>query len=166
MDSGARAKVSARLEMHVGEIGEAPAGSFVLDFFDENLACPPDLACEMRGEGLVRGFAQARGTVFDDVPRKLWHPRCGGALARGEGEDMDVSETAVFDQPEGAIEHLLGLGGKPSNQVSAERHLASGVAQAGAKIHGVAPAMTALHPLEDHVITGLQREMGIGRDTL
>ena len=69
---------------------------------------------------------------------------------------MDKGETAFADEVEAAAKHLLGFGREAGDQIGAERHLRAQRAGTAGDRDRRGARMAALHPLQDHVVAGLQ----------
>ena len=72
-----------------------------------------------------------------------------------------MRQPALRHEVEGAGELCLGLGRKPGDEIGAEDDVGTQVAQDRAEADRVAPGVAPLHPLEDEVITRLEREVDV-----
>ena len=77
-----------------------------------------------------------------------------------------MREPAILDQPQRILRHRSGLGRKARDQIGAEDDVGPELAHARAKFDGVAPRMPPLHPLQDHVVARLQRQMQMRHQAL
>ncbi len=75
---------------------------------------------------------------------------------------MQEREPGLLDQRQGVFEHRLGLGRKAGDQVGAEGGVGAHGADLAHQLQGVGAAVAALHPLQDHVVAGLQRQVQVG----
>ncbi len=96
-------------------------------------------------------------TAFDD------HRGSRHARGRREGvartEHVQMGESAFVYDAQGVLEHLFGFGGEPGDDIGTEDDVRAHAADFLAEGNRIGAQMTALHPLQNHVITGLQREM-------
>ena len=65
------------------------------------------------------------------------HARGGRAGARRERENMQMREPAFLDKIERAREHVIGLGGKACDKISAEHDVGPRFAKIAAKGDGI-----------------------------
>ena len=91
----------------------------------------------------------------------LRHPRRRRSSAGAVRKDVQPRQPAVLDEIERALEHRLGLGRKPRDDVGAEDHLGPRLAQRLAEGDGVVTQVPALHPLQDQVVSRLQRQVQV-----
>src|SRR5581483_12131297 len=90
---------------------------------------------------------------------KLRHARGRRSRPRRERKHVKVRQSALADQIERAPKHLLGLGGKTSDDIGAEYHVRAQAAQRLAKLDGILARVPALHALENEIVAGLERQM-------
>src|SRR3546814_5849092 len=74
---------------------------------------------------------------------------------------MAIDNVALFDQAEAVLEHLLALGGKARDNVRANRCFGARRLDPLDKSDCLFAAVAPLHPLEDHVVARLQREVQV-----
>ncbi len=72
---------------------------------------------------------------------------------------MKLREVALIDQVEGAAEHVLGLGRKSRNDIRTENDIGPQPAHLFAERNRVRARVPALHPLENEIVAGLQRQV-------
>ncbi len=72
---------------------------------------------------------------------------------------MQMRQPAFVDDVERVFEHRLGLGRKAGDQIGAEDHVGAKCAHLLAEANGVGAEVPPLHPLQDHVVAGLQRQV-------
>src|SRR3546814_6183178 len=78
---------------------------------------------------------------------------------------MAIDNVALFDQAEAVLEHLLALGGKARDNVRANRCFGARRLDPLDKSDCLFAAVAPLHPLEDHVVARLQREVQVRHDS-
>ena len=93
-----------RVKRNFGEI-LGPANAWRFDQHPGLVALP---LAQVPVQGDFARCAQARGAVLDHRAGQLRHPRCRGAFARAEGEDMQEGQAAVVHQFQGLVapEHV------------------------------------------------------------
>ena len=79
---------------------------------------------------------------------------------------MQIGETAVLDDLQRILEHPIGFGGKARNDVGAEYNTRTARPEIVAERDRVLTGMAALHPLENHVVARLQRQMNMRHQPL
>jgi len=79
---------------------------------------------------------------------------------------MQPGQTALANVVEGRLEHLVGFRREARNEVSPEHQARPPSPHVVAKGDSLCRRMTALHALEDHVVTGLQRKMQVRHEPL
>ena len=72
---------------------------------------------------------------------------------------MQEGEAAFLDQILRAREHLFGLGRKAGDDVGAERDVRPQPPHLRAELNRIVARMPPLHPLQDQIVAGLQRQM-------
>ena len=114
---------------------------------------------EVRRRPCGAGSAQPRRPLADRAGRNLRHSRRGRAGSSAEREDVQPGQAAFLDQPQRIVEHRFGLGRETGDQVGTEDDLRPRRAHRLAEGDSVVAQVPALHPLEDQVVPGLQREV-------
>ena len=72
---------------------------------------------------------------------------------------MQIGQAALIDDPERILEHFFSFSRKARDDVGPEHHVRAARFEFMAKRDGIFPCMAPLHPLQDHVVAGLQRQM-------
>ena len=72
---------------------------------------------------------------------------------------MQEGDAALLDDVEAVMEHLLGFGRKAGDQIGAERDIGTQSAGTPGCGDGLGSAVPPLHPLQDQIVAGLQRQM-------
>ncbi len=70
-----------------------------------------------------------------------------------------MREAAIFDQPQRILKHRLGLGGEAGDEVGPENHVRAQPTDLVAEADRVGAQVAPFHPLEDHVVAGLERQV-------
>ena len=105
------------------------------------------------------GRAQSLGAFLDLLARYLRHPRRRRARPRRIGKHMQEGQIALFHQILRAREHVLGLGRKARDDIGAERDVRPQPPHLRAEIDRIGAGMPPLHPLQNQIVAGLQRQM-------
>ena len=144
-----------RGEPHRGELRSA---RHAVHLGEHQTACA-DLAVKMSPQRRLAFSTEPPGAVLDHVVGDLRHPgrRCAGP--RRERKNVKLRQPARIDQIERAFKHRLGLGRDTRDDVAAERDVGAEPQHLRAERNGVGARVAALHPLEDHVVASLQRQM-------
>src|SRR5262245_52046974 len=104
--------------------GKARAGEMLgaaeLTGFGQGAMPAAHLRVEMTAQRRLAFFAQPPGAVLDHLAPDLRHARGGRAGPRRERKDVEMREPACIDEIERALEHVLGLGREPGDDVAAE----------------------------------------------
>ena len=140
---------------HLGEL----LGPAKTRAFGQHAMGLADLGVQVAAQGRVPRRPQPRGPVADRGTGHGGHARRGRALARRIGEDMQEGQAAILNQLQRIVEHLLGFGRKAGDDVGAEDHVGTQPPRLLAEGDGIVAQMAALHPLQDHVVTRLQRQV-------
>ena len=72
---------------------------------------------------------------------------------------MQEGQATLLDEIDRARKHVLGFGRKARDDVGAERDIRPQPPHLGAELDRILARMPALHPLQNEIITGLQRQM-------
>ena len=99
--------------------------------------------------------------AFTSSRAQLRHARGGRVRSRREGEDVGRNDIAIVEQFQGVERHLFSFGGKSGDEVGADGRVGSRSLDPLDRAHRVGAAVPALHPLQDHVVAGLQRQMEV-----
>ena len=121
----------------------------------------PTRLSSQRLRGLGGGVTEPGGAGLNQFARKLRHARGGRVGPRRKGEDVSGDDVAIFDQFQCVQCHFFSFGGKSGDEVGADRGVGSRGFDALDGANRVGAAVAALHPLEDHVVAGLQRQMEV-----
>ena len=120
----------------------------------------PTRLSSQRDAPLRRRFAQPRRAGLDHLALELRHARRRRVRARREGEDVGGDDVAIVEQSQASSAPFPRFrSGKPA--IRSAPIVASGRAALirSTMRDRVGAAVAALHPLEDHVVAGLQRQM-------
>ena len=77
---------------------------------------------------------------------------------------MRGDDVAIVDQRECIRGRRLALGREAGDQVGADRQAGPRCLEPFDRSNRIGPAMPPLHPLEDQVVAGLQREVQVGHE--
>ena len=72
---------------------------------------------------------------------------------------MQMRKPAVIDEVERTGEHLFGLRRETGDNIATENDIRTQPPHLLAEFDCIFPRMPALHPLQDEVVAGLQRQM-------
>ncbi len=78
---------------------------------------------------------------------------------------MQEGEATFLDQILGALKHLLGLGRKARDDIGTERKVGPQPPHLRAEIDRLLAGMPPLHPLQNQIVAGLQRQMQMRHQT-
>src|SRR5262245_66224796 len=98
-------------------------GAAELPGFGQDAMPAAHLRVEMTAQRRLAFLAQPASAVLDHLALDLRHARGGRAGPWREWKDVEMREPALIDESERAREHVLGLGRKPGDDVSAEDHV-------------------------------------------
>ncbi len=126
---------------------------------DQDIGFTADPGGKLGRQGRFACRAQPRRALLDQRIGKLRHAGGGGAGPRAVRKDVHKGEPAFRDEIEAAAEHLLGLGRKPGDQIGAERHLRAQCPGTPGDGDRLGARMPPLHPLQDQIVAGLQRQV-------
>ena len=109
-----------------------------------------------------RPSARSRAARSRIAPPATCGIRAAGVpLSGAVRKDVQPGQAAFVDQAQRVLEHRLGLGRKAGDEVGAEHHLRPRGPHRGAEGDRVVAAVPPLHPLQDHVVARLQRQVQV-----
>ena len=124
----------------------------------DNPSIPIAQACDALGVSRATLYRRTTAPRPPSIAVRAPNPR---RLSEGERNAvLDTLHSEPFvDQPPRILEHRLVLGGEAGDQIGADRDLGPGHLQPLNQRDRLRAVVAALHPREDHVVAGLQREM-------